>query len=161
MTVVHVNHPPQAKDDAADTREDEPVRIDVMANDSDPDKDDELYIDRVTQAGHGRVVNESGKVLYIPEANWSGADSFGYTIRDQDGEEAGAQVNTGSDWIEVDMNGNRPRALRIRTAPYPAFPTDMQAQFVALNAVAEGTGMITETVFENRFMHVLELQRMG
>ena len=76
-------------------------------------------------------------------------------------EEAGAQVNTGSDWIEVDMNGNRPRAVRIRTAPYPAFPTDMQAQFVALNAVAEGTGMITETVFENRFMHVLELQRMG
>ena len=93
VTVVHVNHPPQAKDDAADTREDEPVRIDVMANDSDPDKDDELYIDRVTQAGHGRVVNESGKVLYIPEANWSGADSFGYTIRDQDGEEAGAQVS--------------------------------------------------------------------
>jgi UDP-N-acetylglucosamine 1-carboxyvinyltransferase len=76
-------------------------------------------------------------------------------------EEAGAQVNTGPDWIEVDMNGNRPRAVRIRTAPYPAFPTDMQAQFVALNAVAEGTGMITETVFENRFMHVLELQRMG
>ncbi len=76
-------------------------------------------------------------------------------------EEAGAQVNTGPDWIEVDMNGRRPKAVRIRTAPYPAFPTDMQAQFVALNAVAEGTGMITETVFENRFMHVLELQRMG
>ncbi|MCB1920492.1 MAG: UDP-N-acetylglucosamine 1-carboxyvinyltransferase [Candidatus Competibacteraceae bacterium] len=76
-------------------------------------------------------------------------------------EEAGAQVNTGPDWIEVNMDGNRPRAVRIRTAPYPAFPTDMQAQFVALNAVAEGTGMITETVFENRFMHVLELQRMG
>ncbi len=76
-------------------------------------------------------------------------------------EEAGAQVNTGPDWIEVDMRGNRPKAVRIRTAPYPAFPTDMQAQFVALNSVAEGTGMITETVFENRFMHVLELQRMG
>jgi UDP-N-acetylglucosamine 1-carboxyvinyltransferase len=76
-------------------------------------------------------------------------------------EEAGAEVNTGRDWIEIDMKGNRPRAVRIRTAPYPAFPTDMQAQFVALNAVAEGTGMITETVFENRFMHVLELQRMG
>ncbi|HRF43672.1 MAG TPA: UDP-N-acetylglucosamine 1-carboxyvinyltransferase [Candidatus Competibacteraceae bacterium] len=76
-------------------------------------------------------------------------------------EETGAQVNTGTDWIEVDMNGRRPKAVRIRTAPYPAFPTDMQAQFVALNAVAEGTGMITETVFENRFMHVLELQRMG
>lgn len=76
-------------------------------------------------------------------------------------EEAGAQVNTGPDWIEVDMAGRRPKAVRIRTAPYPAFPTDMQAQFVALNAVADGVGMITETVFENRFMHVNELQRMG
>ena len=76
-------------------------------------------------------------------------------------EEAGVWVNTGPDWIEVDMNGGRPKAVRIRTAPYPAFPTDMQAQFVALNAIAEGTGMITETVFENRFMHVQELQRMG
>jgi UDP-N-acetylglucosamine 1-carboxyvinyltransferase len=76
-------------------------------------------------------------------------------------EEAGAWVNTGPDWIEVDMRGNRPKAVRIRTAPYPAFPTDMQAQFVALNSVAEGVGMITETVFENRFMHVQELHRMG
>ncbi len=76
-------------------------------------------------------------------------------------EEAGAQVNTGPDWIEVDMAGRRPKAVRIRTAPYPAFPTDMQAQFVALNAVADGVGMITETVFENRFMYVNELQRMG
>ncbi len=76
-------------------------------------------------------------------------------------EDAGVWVNTGPDWIEVDMNGGRPRAVRIRTAPYPAFPTDMQAQFVALNAVAEGVGMITETVFENRFMHVNELLRMG
>jgi UDP-N-acetylglucosamine 1-carboxyvinyltransferase len=76
-------------------------------------------------------------------------------------EEAGVWVNTGPDWVEVDMNGGRPRAVRIRTAPYPAFPTDMQAQFVALNSVAEGVGMITETVFENRFMHVQELHRMG
>ncbi|MDS4025798.1 MAG: UDP-N-acetylglucosamine 1-carboxyvinyltransferase [Candidatus Contendobacter sp.] len=76
-------------------------------------------------------------------------------------EEAGIWVNTGPDWIEVDMNGGRPKAVRVRTAPYPAFPTDMQAQFVALNAIAEGTGMITETVFENRFMHVQELRRMG
>jgi UDP-N-acetylglucosamine 1-carboxyvinyltransferase len=59
------------------------------------------------------------------------------------------------------MKGKRPRAVNIRTAPYPAFPTDMQAQFTALNAIAEGTGTITETVFENRFMHVPELQRMG
>ena len=76
-------------------------------------------------------------------------------------EEAGAQVNTGIDWLEVDMTGRRPKAVRVRTAPYPAFPTDMQAQFVALNSVADGVGVITETVFENRFMHVNELQRMG
>lgn len=75
--------------------------------------------------------------------------------------EAGAEVSVGPDWIELDMGGRRPQAVKLRTAPYPAFPTDMQAQFVALNAVAEGVGMITETVFENRFMHVQELQRMG
>jgi UDP-N-acetylglucosamine 1-carboxyvinyltransferase len=76
-------------------------------------------------------------------------------------EEAGAQINTGADWVESDMRGQRLRAVNIRTAPYPAFPTDMQAQFVALNAVAEGVGTITETIFENRFMHIHELQRMG
>src|SRR5690554_308024 len=76
-------------------------------------------------------------------------------------EEAGAHINTGADWIELDMRGERPRAVRVRTAPYPAFPTDMQAQFCALNAIAEGTGTVTETIFENRFMHVLEMQRMG
>ena len=70
-------------------------------------------------------------------------------------------MRTGEDWIELDMHGRRPRAVGIHTAPYPAFPTDMQAQFTALTAVAEGTGVISETVFENRFMHVLELQRMG
>jgi UDP-N-acetylglucosamine 1-carboxyvinyltransferase len=76
-------------------------------------------------------------------------------------EEAGAEINTGPDWIELDMKGNRPRAVDVRTAPYPAFPTDMQAQFTALDSVAEGTGTIRESVFENRFMHVQELQRMG
>ncbi|WP_026186142.1 UDP-N-acetylglucosamine 1-carboxyvinyltransferase [Thioalkalivibrio thiocyanodenitrificans] len=76
-------------------------------------------------------------------------------------EEAGAHISTGEDWIELDMDGRRPRAVNLHTAPYPAFPTDMQAQFMALNAVADGTGAITETVFENRFMHALELQRMG
>ena len=76
-------------------------------------------------------------------------------------EDAGAHINTGDDWIELDMRGNRPRAVNITTVPYPAFPTDMQAQFTALNCVAEGVGIITETVFENRFMHAHELQRLG
>lgn len=75
--------------------------------------------------------------------------------------EAGASIAVGEDWIELDMKGKRPKAVNIRTAPYPAFPTDMQAQFTAMNSVAEGVGIITETVFENRFMHVQEMQRMG
>lgn len=76
-------------------------------------------------------------------------------------EEAGASIDTTPDTISLDMKGNRPRAINVSTAPYPAFPTDMQAQFMALNTIAEGTGIITETVFENRFMHVQELLRMG
>lgn len=76
-------------------------------------------------------------------------------------EEAGAHINTGSDWIELDMKGNRPKAVNLRTAPYPAFPTDMQAQFTAMNAVAEGTGTVIETIFENRLIQVHELNRMG
>ncbi len=75
--------------------------------------------------------------------------------------EAGALIETGDDWISLDMQGRRPRAVDVYTAPYPAFPTDMQAQFTALNCIAEGAATITETVFENRFMHVQELQRMG
>lgn len=75
--------------------------------------------------------------------------------------EAGADVETGSDWISLDMHGKRPKAVNVRTAPHPGFPTDMQAQFTLLNLVAEGTGVITETIFENRFMHVPELIRMG
>ena len=75
--------------------------------------------------------------------------------------EAGARIEIGDQWIDLDMQGCRPRAINIRTSPYPAFPTDMQAQFTALNVVAEGTATISETVFENRFMHVHELQRMG
>jgi UDP-N-acetylglucosamine 1-carboxyvinyltransferase len=75
--------------------------------------------------------------------------------------EAGAHITTGDDWIELDMQGRRPRSVDVTTAPYPAFPTDMQAQFTALNCIAEGTGIITETVFENRFMHVQELLRLG
>ena len=76
-------------------------------------------------------------------------------------QEAGATVGVGDGWVEVDMHGRRPRAVDIRTAPYPAFPTDMQAQFAALNTVADGVGTIIETVFENRFMHMLEMRRMG
>jgi UDP-N-acetylglucosamine 1-carboxyvinyltransferase len=75
--------------------------------------------------------------------------------------EAGAEITVGEDWVELDMHGKRPKAVTVHTAPYPAFPTDMQAQFTALNVIAEGSGTITETVFENRFMHVQEMQRMG
>ena len=76
-------------------------------------------------------------------------------------EDAGAEITTGEDWVQLDMRGRKPKAVNITTAPYPAFPTDMQAQFTALNSVAEGVGVITETVFENRFMHVHELHRLG
>ncbi|MFW6021238.1 MAG: UDP-N-acetylglucosamine 1-carboxyvinyltransferase [Guyparkeria sp.] len=76
-------------------------------------------------------------------------------------EEAGAEIELGEDWIRLDMHGRRPKAVDIRTAPHPGFPTDMQAQFVAMNAVAEGTSTVVETIFENRFMHVQEIQRMG
>ena len=76
-------------------------------------------------------------------------------------EQIGAEIKIGDNWIELDMHGERPKAVSLRTAPYPAFPTDMQAQFTALNSVALGTGSITETVFENRFMHVHEMNRMG
>lgn len=76
-------------------------------------------------------------------------------------EEAGAELRYGEQSITLDMHGRRPRAVDIRTAPYPAFPTDMQAQFMALNAVAQGASTMIETVFENRYMHVQELERMG
>jgi UDP-N-acetylglucosamine 1-carboxyvinyltransferase len=75
--------------------------------------------------------------------------------------ECGAQVESGEGWIEVNMHGRRPRSVNIHTAPHPAFPTDMQAQFCALNSIADGVATVTETVFENRFMHALEMQRMG
>ena len=76
-------------------------------------------------------------------------------------EETGALITQGEDWVELDMQGKRPKAISLKTAPYPAFPTDMQAQLTAVNAVAEGIGMITETIFENRLMQVQELNRMG
>jgi len=74
---------------------------------------------------------------------------------------AGASIQTGEDWITLDMHGKRPLAIDIETAPYPEMPTDMQAQFLALNTIADGSSKITETIFENRFMHVPEMQRMG
>jgi UDP-N-acetylglucosamine 1-carboxyvinyltransferase len=76
-------------------------------------------------------------------------------------EQAGAVAESGDDWVQVDMQERRPKSVSLRTAPHPAFPTDMQAQFSALNAVADGVATITETIFENRFMHMPELQRMG
>ncbi|HVT63344.1 MAG TPA: UDP-N-acetylglucosamine 1-carboxyvinyltransferase [Legionellaceae bacterium] len=76
-------------------------------------------------------------------------------------EEAGAHLSIGEDWVSLDMQGKRPRSVDISTAPYPGLATDMQAQFMALNAVAEGTSTVVENIFENRFMHVQELQRMG
>jgi UDP-N-acetylglucosamine 1-carboxyvinyltransferase len=76
-------------------------------------------------------------------------------------EQAGAEITTGPDTIELNMRGRRPKAVNVTTAPYPAFPTDMQAQFAAMNCIAEGVGVIKETIFENRFMHMQELQRLG
>jgi UDP-N-acetylglucosamine 1-carboxyvinyltransferase len=76
-------------------------------------------------------------------------------------EEAGADLTVGEDWIDLDMHGQQAKAVTFKTAPYPGFPTDMQAQFMVLNVLAEGTSVITETIFENRFMHVHELQRLG
>src|SRR5699024_528269 len=75
--------------------------------------------------------------------------------------EAGAVITVGEDWIALDMEGRRPKAVSLRTAPHPGMPTDMQAQFSAMNTLAEGTGTIVETIFENRFMHMQELMRMG
>jgi UDP-N-acetylglucosamine 1-carboxyvinyltransferase len=98
----------------------------------------------------------TGGRVKVKDARPDTMDAVLQTLR-----EAGAEIAIGEDWIELDMHGRRPAAVNVHTAPYPAFPTDMQAQFTALNAVAEGTGTITETVFENRFMHVQEMQRMG
>jgi UDP-N-acetylglucosamine 1-carboxyvinyltransferase len=75
--------------------------------------------------------------------------------------QAGAKITSGADWIELDMRGRRPQAVDIHTTPHPGFPTDMQAQFMALDCVAEGVGTIRETIFENRFMHAQELMRLG
>mgnify|MGYP002713175708 FL=1 len=98
----------------------------------------------------------SGGRIRVRDTQPTLVEAITHKLRD-----AGAEIEEGEDWITLDMKGQRPRAVDIHTAPYPAFPTDMQAQFTALNSVAEGVGTITETVFENRFMHVQEMQRMG
>lgn len=94
--------------------------------------------------------------IRLREADASTMDAVLVKLR-----EAGANIEVGENWIELDMQGRRPKAVDVTTAPYPAFPTDMQAQFTTLNAIAEGTGTVEETVFENRFMHINELERMG
>lgn len=98
----------------------------------------------------------SGGHVRVRDTDASLIDAVLAKLRD-----AGAHIEIGEDWIELDMQGRRPKAVDIHTAPYPAFPTDMQAQFTAMNCVAEGVGTITETLFENRFMHVQEMRRLG
>jgi UDP-N-acetylglucosamine 1-carboxyvinyltransferase len=98
----------------------------------------------------------SGGHVRVRDTDASLLDAVLAKLRD-----AGAEIEVGEDWIELDMKGKRPKAVDIHTAPYPAFPTDMQAQFTAMNCVAEGVGTITENLFENRFMHVQEMKRMG
>ena len=112
--------------------------------------------DRIEAGSYLVAAAITGGHIKVKDASPDTMDAVLQTLR-----EAGADLTVGDDWIELDMHGRRPRAVNVHTAPYPAFPTDMQAQFTALNAVAEGTGTITETVFENRFMHVQEMQRMG
>ena len=112
--------------------------------------------DRIESATFLCAAAMSGGCVRVRDTDPNLLDAILYKL-----EEAGAHVNTGPDWVELDMRGRRARAVHVRTAPYPAFPTDMQAQFTALNAVSEGSGTVTETVFENRFMHVQEMQRMG
>lgn len=98
----------------------------------------------------------TGGKVRIKDADPSTLDAVLAKLR-----EAGAKIELGENWIELDMQGRRPKAVDIRTMPHPGFPTDMQAQFVAMNAIAEGTATVVETIFENRFMHVHELLRMG
>jgi UDP-N-acetylglucosamine 1-carboxyvinyltransferase len=112
--------------------------------------------DRIETGTYLVAAAMTGGAVRLRRANPEHVDAVLIKLR-----EAGAEIGSGPDWIELEMGGRRPKAVNIRTMPYPAFPTDMQAQFCAMNAVARGVGTVTETVFENRFQHVLELQRMG
>ncbi|MBT8117198.1 MAG: UDP-N-acetylglucosamine 1-carboxyvinyltransferase [Gammaproteobacteria bacterium] len=118
--------------------------------------DYEVLPDRIETGSYLVAGAITGGRVKVKDTRPDTMDAILQTLR-----EAGADITVGEDWIELNMHGRRPRAVNVHTAPYPAFPTDMQAQFTALNVVAEGTGTITETVFENRFMHVQEMQRMG
>ena len=115
--------------------------------------------DRITIEGVARL--GGGVYRVLPDRIETGTFLVAAAISGGKLRDAGADIETGEDWISLDMHGNRPKAVNVRTAPHPGFPTDMQAQFTLLNLVAEGTGVITETIFENRFMHIPELIRMG
>jgi UDP-N-acetylglucosamine 1-carboxyvinyltransferase len=114
-----------------------------------------VMADRIETGTYLCAVAAAGGSVTLRRARAVTLDAVVEKLRD-----AGASLETGADWINISANG-RPKAVNIRTAPYPAFPTDMQAQFMALNCIAEGTGVVTETIFENRFMHAQELLRLG
>ncbi len=116
----------------------------------------EVLPDRIEAGTYLVAGTITGGHVRIKNANPEHLDAVIVKLR-----EAGASVSSGANWVEVDMRGRRPKAVDVRTAPYPAFPTDMQAQFAALDTVASGVGTVVETIFENRFMHMLEMRRMG
>jgi len=115
-----------------------------------------VFADRIETGTYLVAAAISGGKIKVKDAYPENLDAVLEKLR-----KAGADITTGHDWISLDMHGKRPKAVDIKTAPYPAFPTDMQAQFCVLNAIADGTSSVVETVFENRFMHIHELQRMG
>ena len=112
--------------------------------------------DRVETATYLTAVAMTGGDIKIKGTRPNSVDSVVSKLR-----EAGALITSGEDWISLKMEINRPKATSLSTGPYPSFPTDMQAQFIALNSIAKGTAIVTENVFENRFMHVQEIARMG
>ena len=112
--------------------------------------------DRVETATYLTAVAMTGGKIKIKRARPNSVSSVVNKLR-----EAGAVVESGEDWITLEMNNSRPKATSLSTGPYPSFPTDMQAQFIALNSIAKGTATVTENIFENRFMHVQEIARMG
>lgn len=125
-------------------------------------------VERLTGAAHSVLPDRIETGTFLVAAAVTGGD---VTCRNTDPtelevvleklREAGAEVTTGDDWIRLNMTGRTLKSVNVKTTPHPGFPTDMQAQFTVLNVLAEGVGVVTETIFENRFMHVPELQRMG